>query len=73
MASEFEKEGPVRGYHVYCAMWSSTLGELLSAERDPGNSEDQFAVQRQKGGQTVGHVSHEIPVLCLLFIPQGDV
>ena len=73
MATEFENEAVIRGYHVFCAVWFPTLGELLSAEREPGNSENRFAVRLRKDGKTVGHVPREISKLCRLFIRRGSI
>ena len=47
------------------------LGEELTAEREPGNSEDPFALKR--GGETVGHVPREIPKIYWLFIHRGSL
>ena len=51
MADEFVMESTVRGFHVYRAAWTPVLGEELIAERQPGNSEDAFAVRLQRGGE----------------------
>ena len=53
-------ESDVRGFHVYRPAWNPVLGEELTAEREPGNSEDPFAVRLKRGGETVGHVPREI-------------
>ena len=45
MADEFVLESAVRGFHIYRAAWTPVLREELTAEREPGNSEDQFAVR----------------------------
>ena len=37
-------ESAVRSFHVYKPTWTPVIGEELTAEREPGNSEDQFAV-----------------------------
>ena len=64
-------ESDVRGFHVhvYRVAWTPVLGEELTAEREPGNSEDPFALKR--GGETVGHVPREISKIYWLFIHQG--
>ena len=64
-------ESDVRGFHVYRAAWIPVLGEELTAEREPGNSEDLFALKR--GGETVGHVPREISEICWLFIHRGSL
>ena len=53
-------ESDVRGFHVYRPDWNPVLGEELTAEREPGNSEDPFAVRLKRGGETIGHVPREI-------------
>ena len=57
--------------HVHHATWTPVLGEELTAEREPGNSEDLFALKR--GGETVGHVPHEISKIYWLFIHRGSL
>ena len=52
------------GFYVYRAAWTPVLGEELTAERESGNSEDSFAVRLKRGGETVGHVPHEISKIC---------
>ena len=47
------------------------MGEELTAEREPGNSEDPFAVRLKRGGETVGHVPREISKICWMFIRCG--
>ena len=37
-------ESAVCGFHVYHAAWIPVLGEELTAEREPGKSEDLFEV-----------------------------
>ena len=44
-------ESTVRSFHVYHAAWTPVLGEELTAEREPGNSEDPFAVRLKRGGK----------------------
>ena len=41
-------ESDVRGFQVYRAAWTPVLGEELTAEREPGNSEDPFALKRER-------------------------
>ena len=50
-------ESAVRGFRVYRAAWTPVLGEELTAERKPCNSEDPFAVRLKRGGENVRHVS----------------
>ena len=34
----------VRGFHVYQAIWTPTVGEALATQREHGNPEDAYAV-----------------------------
>ena len=49
---ECELESAVRGLHVYKPTWTPVIGEELTAEREPGNSENRFAVP-QRLAQTI--------------------
>jgi len=40
----FNVQSCVRGYHVYQSIWTSSVGETLSCEREPRNREDPYAV-----------------------------
>ena len=73
LREEYELESAVRGFHVYKPTWTPVIGEELTAEREPGNSEDWFAVALKKGGATVGHVPCEISKLCWLFVCHGTI
>ena len=42
------------------------LVEELTAEREPGNSEDTFAVRLKRGREIVGHVPREISKISCL-------
>ena len=59
-------ESAVHSFHVYCAAWTLVLGKELTAEREPGNSEDLFAVRLKRDKETVGHVPCEISKICWL-------
>ena len=50
---EFELDSVVCGHRVYK---SPVMGELLVAEVEDDNDEDQYAVAVLKGGHAVGHV-----------------
>ena len=54
-------------FHVYRAAWTPVLGEELTAEREPGNSDGSFAVRLKRGGETVGHVIYSKFVGCLFI------
>ena len=59
-------ESAVRSFHVYRAACTPVLGEELTVEREPGNSENSFAVRLKRCGETVGHVPHETSKICWL-------
>ena len=59
-------ESAVRGFHVHRAAWTPVVGEELTTEREPGNSEDLLAVRLKRGRETVGHVPHKISKICWL-------
>lgn len=66
-------ESCVRGYHIYKAIWSASLGEELQCQRETGNSSDLYAVVVLKDSTTVGHlhVPRKISQICTLFIRRG--
>ena len=66
MANEIVLESAVRGFHVYRAAWTPVLGEELTAEKEPGNSEDPFTVRLKRRGETFGHVPRKISKICWL-------
>ena len=34
----------VRGHHIYKRTWTPTIGDVLTCERETGNTEDRYAV-----------------------------
>ena len=48
----------IRGFHVYKAIWTPTIGEELSTDREHGNPADQYAVAVQKSGTTANYKRH---------------
>ena len=44
MASSFEVEAMVRGYHEYKEMWEAEVGEQLEWQRETSIPHDLFAV-----------------------------
>ena len=64
-------ESCVRGYHIYKAIWSASLGEELQCQRETGNSSDLYAVAVLKDSTTVGHLPRKISRICTLFIRRG--
>ena len=59
----------VRGFHVYQAIWTPTVGEVLATQREHGNPEDAYAVAvTTESGTTVGHIPREISKIAWHFI-----
>ena len=44
MASSFELEAMIRGYHQYKAVWDAQVGEQLQCRREMSNPHDIYAV-----------------------------
>ena len=61
----------VRGFHVYQDVWEPTIGEVLSCERDIGNSHDTFAVAIKNSSEVVSHVPRFFSSICSIFIRRG--
>ena len=40
----------VREYHLYQDVWHAAIGEILTCEREPSNSQDRYAVAVKKEG-----------------------
>ena len=53
----FERSCCVRGYHVYKAVWTASVGEPLICEREPENASDCYAVAVKKEGTIIGHLA----------------
>ena len=51
----------VRGFHVYQAIWTHTVGE---AQQEHSNLEDTYAVIITKSGTTIRHITREISRTC---------
>ena len=64
-------ESVIRGYHEYRSTWEAAYGELLSCQRETGNSYDSFAVGVMKNGSIVGHIPRKLSAVCAMFLQQG--
>ena len=71
--AEYSKHLCVRGYHIYQAAWTATLGESLTCIREPQNSHDRYAVAVQKNGQTIGHLPRKVSRVCSIFLKRGGM
>ena len=58
----------IRGYHIYNAVWTTSIGEELSCEREVTNAADRYAIAVMNGSQVVGYLPRKISRLCSMFI-----
>ena len=61
----------IRGYHVYRAIWSAALGEILQCERESDNLHDRYAVSVMRHGTIIGHLPRRISCVSSLFLRRG--
>ena len=67
----YQKASVVRGHHVYKAIWTPTLGEILQLRAEVTNEHDEHAIAVMKSGTTVGHVPHSMSRVCWFFLNRG--
>ena len=67
----YERVLCIRGYHVYQAIWTAAIGEVLPCVRELTNTEDRYAVAVQRSGITVGHLPKKVSRICSLFLRRG--
>ncbi len=68
---EYERACCVRGYHIYQAIWTAAVGEVLACEREPRNTTDRYAVAVKKDGTVIGHLPRKVSRVCSLFLRRG--
>ena len=68
---ELSRLSCVRGYHVYQDVWDAAIGEILTCEREPSNSQVRYAVAVKKEGSIVGHLPKNVSRVCSLFLRRG--
>ena len=61
----------VRGVHAYKDKWEPRIGEVLCLQREPTNSQDQFAVAVMRSGSVVGHVPRNLAPIFSPFLKRG--
>ena len=61
----------IKGYHVYRAIWSAALGEILQRERELDNVHDCYAVCVMRHGTIIGHIPQQISCVCSPFLRRG--
>ena len=68
----FEYSSKIRGYHVYQAVWTPFLGEILPCSPEDGNRHDPYCVKVTKRDVgTVGHLPMTISSTCSMFLQMG--
>ena len=55
---EYSIDSVVCGHHVYKTVWTLVVGEILIAEQEDMNAEDQYAVAVMKTDNIVVHRHH---------------
>ena len=68
---EYSLDSVVRGHHIYKAVWTPVVGEVLAVQAEEDNSEDQYAVAVLKAGGVVGHVPREYSRIFYYFLRHG--
>ena len=68
MDAELTVDSCIRGYHVFKNVWTPTVGEQLTCQREIGNNKDRYAVVILRNRTTVGHVPRKISAACALFL-----
>lgn len=64
----------VRGYHVYCKIWTPYINETLVCHRELGNLEDPYAVAVVKDDDiVVGHIPRKISTMYSMFSKKGQI
>ena len=59
----------VRGHHVYCQIWTPTIGEILLLQNEPETgSQYQYSVAVVKNAVVVGHVPRPISRIVFHFL-----
>ena len=53
----------IRGYHIYNAIWSATVGEELQCAREVGKVKDGYAISVLQGSDVVGHLPQKISTI----------
>ena len=64
-------ETVIRGHHIYKSVWSPTLGEIVSVDREHGNTHDSHAVCLLQGGSIIGHAPRELAEYFCFFLGHG--
>ena len=56
VTTNFDVDSFVKGYDEYKSIWTPTIGQILSTEREPGNLVDKYAVCIKNENEIVGHL-----------------
>ena len=63
----------IRGHHIYKAVWTPIVGEILVVDQEPSNPHDPHAVAVLKNTDIVGHVPRDISRIFSFFLLHGGV
>ena len=67
-SEECTLESVIRGHHIYKWIWRPLVGEVLTLEREEGNTHDRFAI---KDAIVVGHIPREFLRVFWHFLRHG--
>ena len=56
VTTNFDVDSFVKGYDEYKSIWTPTIGQILSTEREPGNLVDKYAVCAKEENDIAGHL-----------------
>ena len=65
------KESVVRGHHVYKAVWTPVIGELLPLRAKDDKEHDEHAVAVVKGSDVVGNIPQAISRVAWFFLKRS--
>jgi len=63
----------VCGFHIYCAVWNPTVGEVLPCRRELTNVTEFYALAMSDSGSIVGHLPRKYSKIFSLFIRHGGI
>ena len=66
-----DHESVIRGHHIYKAVWTPVIGEVLTLKQKLGNSHNRFATTVKKDTTIVGRVPREHSKIFWNFLEGG--
>ena len=69
----YSHKSVIHGHHVYKAIWTPIVGEILNLEQEIWNSHNLFAITVKKGATIVGRVPREHSKIYWNFLQRGGL